>query len=143
MKRLLSAAALLASVCAAHGAVTLFDFEDEAERATVPCRFAHDRTICVTNALATSGEHALYFRSGPWSKGLDRWPSFDLHTSVRDWRGYDRLVIDLVSAGEGGGHPRHLHLCPRRAERPQRHHHSSVTWLPPVGRSASQLAEEL
>ena len=101
MKHVISAAALLAAVCAAHGAVTLFDFEDKAEQKAAPRKFAHDRTICVTNALATSGEHALYFRSGPWRKGLDRWPSFDLHTSVRDWRGYDRLVIDLVSVGEG------------------------------------------
>ena len=100
-KHVISAAALLAAVCAAHGAVTLFDFEDEAERKSAPRKFANDRTICVTNVLATSGEHALYFRSGPWRKGLDRWPSFNLHTSVRDWRGYDRLVIDLVSAGEG------------------------------------------
>ncbi len=82
-------------------ATALFDFETEAERKASPRRFAHDRTICVTNAFATSGHHALYFKSGPWRKGLDEWPSFNLHTSEKDWRGYDRLVIDLVSLGEG------------------------------------------
>ena len=91
-----------ASVSLSTGAaVVLFDFESEAERKAAPRRFAHDRTICVTNAFATSGQHALYFKSGPWRKGLDEWPSFNLNTSVKDWRGYDRLVIDLVSVGEG------------------------------------------
>ena len=85
----------------AAAATVLFDFEDEAKQKTAPRKFAHDRTICVTNAFATSGQHALYFKSGPWRKGLDEWPSFNLHTSVKDWRGYDRLVIDLVSIGEG------------------------------------------
>ena len=93
---------LAVALCAAaHGAVTLFDFEDEAEQAAVPSCFAKDRAICVTNVFATSGEHALYFKSGPWRSGLDEWPSFNLNTTVRDWRGYDRLVIDLVSIGEG------------------------------------------
>ena len=85
----------------AFAATVLFDFEAEAERNASPRKFAHDRTICVTNAFATSGHHALYFKSGPWRKGLDEWPSFNLHTSVKDWRGYDRLVFDLVSVGEG------------------------------------------
>ena len=102
MKRIISPALLMAATCAAvHGAVTLFDFEDEARQKTAPRLFAHDRTICVTNAFATSGQYALYFKSGPWRKGLDEWPSFNLHTSMKDWRGYDRLVIDLVIAGEG------------------------------------------
>ena len=101
MKHTLCAALLLAVATAAHGAVTLFDFESEAERKAAPRRFAHDRTICVTNAFATSGQDALYFKSGPWRKGLDEWPSFNLDSSVKDWRGYDRLVIDLVSVGEG------------------------------------------
>ena len=101
MKHILTAALLLAAATTAHGAVTLFDFESETERKAAPRRFAHDRTICVTNAFATSGQHALYFKSGPWRKGLDEWPSFNLDSSVKDWRGYDRLVIDLVSVGEG------------------------------------------
>ena len=86
----------------ALAATVLFDFETDAEQKAAPRRFAHDRTICVTNAFATSGQHALYFKSGPWRKGLDEWPSFNLDSSVKDWRGYDRLVIDLVSIGEGG-----------------------------------------
>ena len=85
----------------AGAATVLFDFEDEAKQKTAPRLFARDRTICVTNAFATSGQHTLYFKSGPWRKGLDEWPSFNLHTPVKDWRGYDRLVIDLMSVGEG------------------------------------------
>lgn len=101
MKHIFISAVVAVALTGVHGAVTLFDFESEAERKAAPCRFAHDRTICVTNVFATSGEHSLYFKSGPWRKGLDEWPSFNLHTSVCDWTGYDRLVIDLVSVGEG------------------------------------------
>ena len=100
--KLQTTAVFLMCVACAYGAVTLFDFEDEAERKAAPRIFAKDRTVCVTNAFATSGMHALYFGSGPWRKGLSEWPSFNLHTSVRDWRGYDRLAIGLVSVGEGG-----------------------------------------
>ena len=49
----------------ALAATVLFDFETDAEQKAAPRRFAHDRTICVTNAFATSGRHALYFKSGP------------------------------------------------------------------------------
>ena len=90
------------SLCATSSTV-LFDFEDELERKAVPRRFAHDSTICVTNAFATSGRHSLCFKSGLWLEGFDECecPSFNLNPSMRDWRGYDRLVIDLVSVGEG------------------------------------------
>jgi len=87
---------------AAHGAVTLFDFETESERKSAPLQLSDYSTICVTNAFATSGRHSMYFSGGPWREGLAEWPSFNLHTPVRDWRGYDRLVVDLVSVGEGG-----------------------------------------
>ena len=36
----------------AAAATVLFDFETEDEQKTAPRVFAHDRTICVTNALA-------------------------------------------------------------------------------------------
>ena len=85
----------------AHGAVTLFDFETDAEIKAAPRVRNHNLTVCVSNAFATSGSHALYFKSGPWKKGRDEWPSFNLHTDVKDWRGYDRLVFDLASIGEG------------------------------------------
>ena len=101
MRRILYSALFIALAADVFGAITLFDFETEAEQAAVPGSFADYRTICVTNAFATSGQYAFYFKSGPWRDGLDEWPSFNLNTSVRDWRSYDRLVIDLVSVGEG------------------------------------------
>ena len=101
LSRVLHSALFIAFAADAFGTVTLFDFEDEAECAAVPTSLAKNRTICVTNAFATSGEYALFFKSGSWRDGLDEWPSFNLVTSVRDWRDYDRLVIDLVSVGEG------------------------------------------
>ncbi len=87
LRLILHSTLFIALAADAFGGVTLFDFETEAEQAAVPASFAKDRTICVTNAFATSGQCALYFKSGPWRAGLDEWPSFNLSTSVRDWRG--------------------------------------------------------
>ena len=94
-----AASLLLASSQAVQGAVTIFDFED----GKAPKIFSKTYTVGVTNAFATSGAHGLRFRCDPWRKGMPEWPSFNLHTSVRDWRGYDRLAIDVVSLGEATG----------------------------------------
>ena len=80
---------------AASGAVTLFDFED----GKAPNIKAKTYSVGVTNAFATSGTHGLRFRCDRWEKGMPEWPSFNLVTPVKDWSGYDRLVIDVVSRG--------------------------------------------
>ena len=94
-----AASLLLASSQPVQGAVTIFDFED----GKAPKIFSKTYFVGVTNAFATSGAHGLRFRCDPWRKGMPEWPSFNLHTSVRDWRGYDRLAIDVVSLGEATG----------------------------------------
>ncbi len=46
--------------------------------------------------------HALSFVCKPWHDGMDEWPSFTLPSPVADWRGYDRMVVDVVNADEEG-----------------------------------------
>ena len=86
----------------ASAATLLYDFETDAERAAVPRVSNGEFEIGVTNGFATSGDHALSFVCKPWREGMDEWPSFTLPSPVADWRGYDRLVVDVVNAEEEG-----------------------------------------
>ncbi len=94
-----------------HGTAgtTLLDFETEADTPQVAKMGGHGKSWrgCVTNRFATSGEHGYFFSGDKWKKGMNEWPGFSLKGSstanwVSDWRGYDRLVFDVVSLGEGG-----------------------------------------
>ena len=91
------------SACGGMSAATvLFDFETDSEQKAVPCVVGKGYQIVVTNAFATSGEHAIGFFCRPWKEGMKEWPSFTIKSPLADWRGYDRLVVDVVNAGEAG-----------------------------------------
>ena len=103
----MSVALAFATVAAAW--TTLFDFETEADTPQVAKSAGHGKSWrgCVTNRFATSGEHGYFFSGDKWEKGMNEWPGFSLKGSstaswVSDWRGYDRLVFDVASLGEGG-----------------------------------------
>lgn len=91
-----------------YAAVTVLDFETDDECAAITKRndvganAAAPFQICITNRFATSGGHALWYRCSPWRNGMPKWPAFTVKPSVADWRGYDRLVMDVVSIGEPG-----------------------------------------
>ena len=80
------------------GGETLLDFERESERAAVPFRNAGGVSVMVTNRLAVSGNYAVRFAVPPFRKGREEWPGFTLASHKRDWRGYDRLVVEVVNA---------------------------------------------
>ena len=90
---------------AVNAATTLFDFETEAEREAQPAEKTTGFHVCFTNAYATSGDYALHYVCHPWfdpgTASPD--PTFTLTNSVTDWRGFDRLAIDVVSLGQGYG----------------------------------------
>lgn len=90
---------------AGNAATTLFDFEAEAERDALPTSKTKGFHVCFTNAFATSGEYALHYVCRPWGSGSETSPdpNFTLTNSVTDWRGFDRLSIDVVSLGLGCG----------------------------------------
>ena len=93
---------LFATTLPALSETVLYDFETDAERAAVPCIANGEFEVCVTNGLATSGTHALGFFCRPWEEVMDEWPSFTLPSPVADWRGYDRLAVDVVNTEEEG-----------------------------------------
>ena len=84
---------------AVHGAVTLCDFENTAEIAACPVVDAPSFSVSITNAFAFSGTNALHFSCSAWKEGDPQWPSFTLKSSVADWTGYDRLVVDVMNCG--------------------------------------------
>ncbi len=103
MKPPVNLLALLAVFAANISAATLlYDFETDAERAAVQRVDNGGFSVGVTNGFATSGGHALSFVCKPWHDGMDEWPSFTLPSPVADWRGYDRMVVDVVNADEEG-----------------------------------------
>ena len=98
---ILPAAAFLALILPLRGVTVLFDFENEAERAqAVPAAKGTGFSVCATNRFAMSGDHAVSFLCRKYEKGMDRWPSFELHPALTDWTGYDRLVVEVVGLGE-------------------------------------------
>ena len=91
-----------ASVAVATPTV-LFDFETATERASVPKISNWTMSVGVTNEFASSGSHAAFFHCPHWETGMPEWPAFDMKPlGITDWRGYDRLVIDLVNIGGAG-----------------------------------------
>ena len=101
MKTILACVAAVASA-SIFGGTVIFDFETDAERQKAPRIKGNGYCVGVTNAFATSGEHAVRFACEEWRMGMPEWPSFNLIPTCTDWRGYDRLVVDIVSSGDGG-----------------------------------------
>ena len=109
MKRLAVLSFALAFAINAVAGTPLFDFETEADTPQVAKMGGHGKSWrgCVTNRYATAGEHGFFFSGVKWEKGMNEWPGFSLKGTsvanwVSDWRGYDRLVFDMVSIGDGG-----------------------------------------
>lgn len=101
MKYTLFCTASLAAASLAAGTV-IYDFETPEEIAKAPKITQESFRVGVTNAFATSGNKALLFSCAKWKKGYPQWPSLDIRPKVTDWTGYDRLVVDIVSTGDGG-----------------------------------------
>jgi len=86
-------------VCLAVGlgaATPLFDFETEAEAKAWKLRTPSDG-LARSNMYASSGQYSLCFSTPAYKKGMEQWPAFEAGPPLRDWRGYDRLVIDIVN----------------------------------------------
>lgn len=75
----------------------LFDFETEDERRAIPARSGEGVFVSATNGMVASGRYALRLAAEPWRKGNGGWPNVTLNLPVTDWRGYDRLVVEVVS----------------------------------------------
>ncbi len=102
LARLAMAGTLAVAGFAASAAVSAIDFETDAEKAAQPHMSNAALQTGTTNAFASSGSGSFFFRMRPWKEGEDEWPLFVLKTGVRDWSGFDRLVIDMVNLDLGG-----------------------------------------
>ena len=96
MKRALCmiAAALALS---SFGAVVVADFEDGA----VPRVEEKGFFAGVTNAYATSGEHALRFRCDKWEQGMKERLSVEVKPAATDLSKFSAIAIDVVSLAGG------------------------------------------
>ncbi len=90
---------LLASGLAA--AVSLCDFNDESDFAAL--RWASRPSGAEMGpdaAFASSGAFSLKIDLPAWRPGAPEWPAFELKPKRNDWTPYDRLVVDLINAGD-------------------------------------------
>ncbi len=95
-----AAAGLLCATLTASAAAPLFDFEGPDAAAALPYRSRAQTALDIVPAFATSGTNSLRFSSAEWQPGMPEWPAFELKTPLRDWRGYDRLVVDITNPSE-------------------------------------------
>ena len=77
----------------AFTAVTLFDFESNEDLAVWKVDRKTTDSLKLSTNYVTSGRHSLELRAPPgvW------WAMFDTAPSVKDWSGYDRLVVDITN----------------------------------------------
>lgn len=92
---LISALALALEVGAAGTVVG--DFETDDDLAALRWASQGSSRIERASSYASHGSSALRFVSPAWRQGAPEWPAFEWTPAVRDWRPYDRLVIDLVN----------------------------------------------
>lgn len=96
MRRLALQAVFAFAIIAVNAETVLFDFETEAERKSVSIRSGDDYSVSVTNVFAPSGEWSLCLEQKPREK-VDGWPCLTLKSPIADWRGYDRLVMEVYT----------------------------------------------
>ncbi|MBR6586350.1 MAG: DUF4091 domain-containing protein [Kiritimatiellae bacterium] len=86
----------------AYGGTVLFDFETERDRSLVRRWSGSGISVSVEKSAFASGDYALRLACKPWRAGLGEWPSVTLPSPTSDWRGFDRLVVDVVSEYDAG-----------------------------------------
>lgn len=100
--RIIVGTALLACLgcVSAHAQDVLFDFETGADVAAWKLRNAAQDKLVQSTSFATSGRHSMFFSSPAWKEGMEQWPAFEVKPPIADWRGYDRLLMDITNTGE-------------------------------------------
>ncbi len=96
----LLSAVVYATSLTAFAITPLFDFESAEQVNSLPYRTRGASALDIVQKFATSGTNSLRFTSTRWEKGMPEWPQFELTPQLRDWSGYDRLVVDIVNPAE-------------------------------------------
>ncbi|MBC8443329.1 DUF4091 domain-containing protein, partial [PVC group bacterium] len=84
----------------ADAAEVLFSFEGPAEIVAWRIRSTKQDTLTQSPHFATHGRSSACFATPAWRQGLEQWPAFEVKPAVRDWRLYDRLVVDITNPDE-------------------------------------------
>lgn len=95
--RLLISLLAAVSLLPTRAAVSLFDFEQEADFAAWQWHAQGESQLERVARFASSGRFSLKFTTPTWKKGMAAWPSFQARPAVSNWTGFDRLVIDITN----------------------------------------------
>ncbi len=77
------------------GATVLFDFESARELSAWTIRAPKQDSLEISKEFASSGSSSLKFHTPAWQSGMEEWPAFQCVPPIRDWRAYDRLIVDI------------------------------------------------
>ena len=91
------AAAFFLTLSYANAGEILFDFEDSKDFDPWKVRSAQQDRLIQSNQFATHGGSSALFTSPQWRTGMEEWPAFEAPPRIQDWRGYDRLMVDIVN----------------------------------------------
>lgn len=94
MKHIILAIILTMPLFAEH---ILFDFENEADAKQWKQHSNAYHAMDWTDMYATSGKKALRYTAKKFAPGMPEWPAFEVPSPLKDWRPYDRLVLDIAN----------------------------------------------
>lgn len=105
------AASLAATVFGGNVPLTVLDFETDAERSLMTEKRGTG-FFGFRRENACSGDWSLAYNPAPWEKGMNEWPAVTVKVpeGKRDWRGYDKLSLDVISA-KGGAETLKCFIC--------------------------------
>ncbi len=75
----------------------IFDFETQADVSAWKLRNPSSDTLTLSPLFASSGKASMRFTTPPWKKGMQQWPAFETKPLRKDWRDYDRLLVDITN----------------------------------------------
>lgn len=102
MKHLNQLLAVLLLPWQTEAATTVADFESGAECDAIRVLSKPSVTsLSMDGAFASAGASSLKFECPAWVKGKPEWPAFEWTPSVKDWKPFDRLVMDVTNPAAG------------------------------------------
>lgn len=88
---------IILACSSAEASMKLFDFESDTDLSVWTMRSPAQDTLKLSSKCATSGSHSLEFFTPSWKAGMENWPAFQGVPSIKDWDGFDRLVVDITN----------------------------------------------